>query len=435
MSGAPPAPTPADRPATVSAAPPAIHVDAAVAARGVHLRLDVAPGRVLAVLGPNGAGKSTLLGLLSGLVRPSSGTVRVGGRVLADAGDTGDERFVPPHARGVVSLAQDPLLFPHLSAAENVAFGPRSAGVPRARARDGARRELAEVGCEDLADRRPAQLSGGQQQRVALARALAVDPSVVLLDEPLSALDVDVAAEMRRVLADRLRGGDRTAVIVTHDLLDVLALADDVAVVEDGAVVGQGPALEVMRRPRSRFAARLAGMNLVEGVVEARGATLALRAEDGTVLVGRADPSVTAGEPGVAVFRPSAAAVYRSRPGGSPRNVLPVRITALEQLAGVVRARCTVLAMAPTVAVVEGSRSADSYATAAAGAVPRSPAGPAAPSGPVAGTQGAPRLSRTELAADLTPTAAAELGLAPGVEVLLVLKAVEVDIYTRHAAP
>ena len=383
----------------MSTTPPGLHIDAEVAERRVYLRLDVAAGRALAVLGPNGAGKSTLLGLLSGILRPSAGEVRVGTTVLAAAPGPGTQGgpgvFVPPHARGIVALAQDPLLFPHLSALENVAFGPRSAGVGAAAAREIARRELADVGCAELGARRPAQLSGGQQQRVALARALAVDPQVVLLDEPLSALDVDVAAEMRRLLADRLRGGERTAVIVTHDLLDVLALADDVAVIEDGTVAELGPALEVMRRPRSRFAARLAGVNLVGGEVTTHGGTLALRAPDGTVLVGRADPGLAPGRAGVAMFRPAAAAVYRAAPEGSPRNVIPVQVTALEQLAGLVRVRCLVYAV---------------DAGAAGATVIETP---------------------TELAADLTPAAAAELDLAPGSDVLLAIKAAEVDIYGR----
>ena len=196
-----------------------------VAERDVDVAFDVAAGETLAVLGPNGSGKSTALDVTAGLVAPDSGRVELDGRVLTDV--SAGVR-VPPHARRTALLGQEPLLFPHLDALENVAFGPRSAGTPRAAARTSAQRWLDEVGVGDLAGRRPSQLSGGQAQRVAVARALAAEPSLLLLDEPLAALDVAVLPALRQTLRRVL--SDRTVVVVTHDPLDALLLADRVVV-------------------------------------------------------------------------------------------------------------------------------------------------------------------------------------------------------------
>ena len=174
-----------------------LHLDARVAERGFDVRLEVAEGETLAILGPNGAGKSTLLSILAGLLRPDSGSARLDGESLFDL-DRG--QWLPPHQRGISLLAQEPLLFPHLSALENVAFGPRSAGRSRAEARASAHHWLAAVEAAELSASRPAQLSGGQAQRVAIARALAPEPRLLLLDEPLAALDVAVAPTLRRML-------------------------------------------------------------------------------------------------------------------------------------------------------------------------------------------------------------------------------------------
>src|SRR6185312_16555671 len=202
-------------------------LDAAVTVARPGFTLDVAlrvtPGEVLAVLGPNGAGKSTLLDVLAGLLRPDGGHVRVGDRVLTDVAA---RVHVPAHRRGVGLLAQQALLFPHLSALANVAFGPRAQGVPRRVAVARARELLGAVDAGALADRRPGQLSGGQQQRVALARALAAGPGLLLLDEPLAALDVDATPAMRALLRRTVRDESRTTVLVTHAALDALVLAD-----------------------------------------------------------------------------------------------------------------------------------------------------------------------------------------------------------------
>ncbi|WP_291048988.1 ATP-binding cassette domain-containing protein [Herbiconiux sp.] len=243
---------------------PVFEIEAEVRARGFAVSLAVQPGETVAVLGPNGAGKSTLLTLIAGLLRPDAGHARLGERVLFDVGAQHRSRWLPPHARGVSMLAQDALLFPHLSALDNVAFGPRSQGSSRASANARAAEWLERVGAEDLASRKPAQLSGGQAQRIAVARALASEPDLLLLDEPMAALDVSVAPALRRMLREVL--ADRTAIIVTHDVLDAFTLADRVLVLEAGRVVEAGPTREVLDRPRTPFAAGLAALNLLVGV-------------------------------------------------------------------------------------------------------------------------------------------------------------------------
>ncbi|WP_043445842.1 sulfate/molybdate ABC transporter ATP-binding protein [Arthrobacter sp. L77] len=236
--------------------------DATLAERGFDVAFELAPGETLAVLGPNGAGKSTLLTLLAGLIAPSTGRAELDGTVLFDVG--ADRRtLTEPRHRGVSLLAQEALLFPHLSALENVAFGPRSRGMDRTAARATALSWLDRVGAGDLAGRRPGQLSGGQAQRVAVARALAADPSLLLLDEPLSALDVTVAPAIRTLLRDVL--ADRSAIIVTHDPLDAFLLADRVLILDGGRVVESGATAAVLTRPVTAFGAHLAGLNLVTG--------------------------------------------------------------------------------------------------------------------------------------------------------------------------
>ena len=356
-------------------------LDAAVTVARPRFTLDVAlrvaPGEVLAVLGPNGAGKSTLLAVLAGLLRPDDGHVRVGERLLTDV--TG-RVHVPVHRRGVGLLAQQALLFPHLSALANVAFGPRAQGVARRTALARARELLDAVDAGALADRRPTQLSGGQQQRVALARALAAGPGLLLLDEPLAALDVDATPAMRALLRRTIREGDRTAVLVTHEALDALVLADRIVVLTGGRVVEEGPVREVLARPRSPFAARIAGLDLVPGTACAEG----LKTADGFVVVGHAE-EVDAGEPAVAVFPPSAVAVFREEPHGSPRNVVPVRLAAVEPHGDLVRLRAGVRAGGPEWA--DG------------------------------------------LAADVTPGALVDLPVEPGAELWFAVKAAEVAIH------
>jgi ABC-type sulfate/molybdate transport systems ATPase subunit len=228
-----------------------LDVRAVVEPGRLDARFSLDDGETLAVLGPNGAGKSTLLDVLSGLVRPDVGHVRLGGVTLVATGDDERDVWVAPHARGVALLAQEALLFPHLSVRDNVAFGPRSAGRARAEARAIADDWLGRVDATGLADARPSRLSGGQAQRVAVARALATEPRLLLLDEPFGALDAGVAPAMRRLLSQVL--ADRTVVIVTHDPLDALALADRVIVLDGGRIIEQGPTREVLLNPRTEF--------------------------------------------------------------------------------------------------------------------------------------------------------------------------------------
>ncbi|WP_319434287.1 sulfate/molybdate ABC transporter ATP-binding protein [Mycobacterium sp. RTGN5] len=309
---------------------------AAVAERGFEVSFEVAPGEVLAILGPNGAGKSTTLHVIAGLLAPDAGVVRLGGRALTD---TAAGIQVATHDRRVGLLMQDPLLFPHLSVQANIEFAPRSRGAGRAAARASASTWLEEVGLTELAGRKPGQLSGGQAQRVAIARALASDPEVLLLDEPLAGLDVAVAASVRALLRRVSSADGRATVLITHDLLDVLTMADRVLVLEDGQVAEIGSVADVLAAPRSMFGARIAGVNVVRGV---RGGPECLRAADGTLWHGRQALDTVAGIADgdlVAVFSPAAVAVYRDLPHGSPRNSVQIRVAELDADGARVRVR------------------------------------------------------------------------------------------------
>jgi len=226
-----------------------LHAEFAVArgAFALELTLDVVAGRTLALVGPNGAGKSTAIGAIAGIV-PSTGTITLAGRRIDG---------VPVESRRVGYVFQDYLLFPHLTILENVAFGPRATGVPRATARAAAGEWLDRFGMSELASRRPAQLSGGQAQRVALARALAASPDLLLLDEPLAALDVEVRDEVRVELAEHLRDWGGLTIVVTHNWDDVVTLADDVVVLENGAVTQRATASELLAAPATEFIRRL----------------------------------------------------------------------------------------------------------------------------------------------------------------------------------
>jgi molybdate transport system ATP-binding protein len=284
------------------------------------IRLDVPltaePGEIIAVLGPNGGGKTTAILALAGVLPLLDGHVTIGGQDWERPGRT---RLLPER-RDVGLMLADPLLFPHLRAVDNVAYGPRSRGIPRSAARARAAEELTRVGLKDHLGARPAELSSGQAARVALARALATDPELLLLDEPLSALDPDTRARTRSDLAHRLASYDGITVIVTHDPLDALTLADRLVFVEEGSVSQVGTPAEVLREPRTPYVATVVGLNLYAAQSDSRGAlTLA-----GGAVLQTSDP--TGGEVWATVS-PHAVVLHRTMPEGSARNAWPMRVT------------------------------------------------------------------------------------------------------------
>ena len=285
----------------------------------LDVEFEVAPGRVVGLLGPNGAGKTTLLRVLAGLVRPDEGKVVLDDVVLDD---TSRGVHVPPEGRPVGVVFQHYVLFPHLSALENVAFGLRSRGVPKSEARRKATEWLSRVGLEGFLSNKPKQLSGGQAQRVALARALATEPRLLLLDEPLAALDASTRLETRRELRRQLEGYDGVRLLVTHDPVEAIALAERLIVLEDGRISQTGTPQEISERPRSRYVADLVGVNLYRGW-----------AEDDEIHVGSGGrivaPGAGRGEV-FAVVHPHAVALYRDPPGGTPRNIWQGTVEALD---------------------------------------------------------------------------------------------------------
>jgi molybdate transport system ATP-binding protein len=293
----------------------------------LDIGIGVEPGEVVAVLGPNGAGKSTLLRAICGLTALTDGVITLDGTTLDDPGS---DVLVPAAKRRVGVVFQEYRLFPHLSVLDNVAFGPRSAGLSRSRSRTEAGAWIERLRLGDLAQRTPDQLSGGQQQRAALARALASDPRVLLLDEPLAALDAATRIDVRRDLRTHLAQFAGPTVIVTHDALDALVLADRIVVLEDGAITQQGTALDVARHPASDYVAKLLGLNLLRGAA-ADGEV----AVDGGGFLHVPDHAVT-GDVLVAL-RPSAIALHTMQPEGSARNVWPGVVDGVESLGERVR--------------------------------------------------------------------------------------------------
>ena len=339
----------------------------------LDLALVAAPGEVLALVGPNGAGKTTTLRVLAGLLAPASGSIIIGGRPLLD-----DQHSVPPYRRPVGVVFQDYLLFPHLTVLDNVAFGLRAQGMRRSTARSRALDWLARMDADDLAGLRPQQLSGGQAQRVALARSLAPEPRLLLLDEPLAALDARTRLVIRGELRRHLDGFEGATIVITHDPTDAAVLADRLVVLENGRVVQTGTPQQVASRPRTDYVARLAGLNLLAGVGLDHGVRLA----DGTMIT---VPAPVQGRAFVA-FEPAAVALWRDRPTGSPRNVWRVAIRGLEPYGNSVR--------------VELARSDTE--------VVRDP---------------------VIIVAEITAAAVADLGLHPGDQLWATVKASEIDVY------
>ena len=370
-----------------------------LAERDVVVDLEVETGRTVALVGPNGSGKSTVCSVVAGLLDAEDGRVVLGGRVLDGAG-----RFVRAGRRQVALLSQEPGVFTHMSVLGNVVFALRCQGASRGEAVRRARAELTAVGAAHLASRSGGALSGGQAARVALARALATGPRLLVLDEPMSALDVTARQEMRRLVSRRCAEEGLTLLLVTHDVLDLTALAEDVVVLERGRVVEQGPTARVLSAPRSDFVARLTGTAALTGVVDGEAEAPGLRLPSGRVIHGRPYEGPTEdgtparsgqgrqedqsevlrpGAPGIALVPPDAVALYREAPHGSPRNVLTGRVTGLERSGALVSVRLE---------LEEGQR----------------------------------------LSAAVTAGAVAELGITEGREICCVIKAVQVRIVARR---
>ena len=333
----------------------------------LELGLRIDAGQVVALLGPNGAGKTTALRALAGLTPLTGGRIEIDGAVVEDAAVG---RRIPTERRRIGLLFQDYLLFPHLSALDNIAFGPRCQGRSKAEARATAAAWLDRVGLADHSAARPATLSGGQAQRVALARALATDPRLLLLDEPLAALDAHTRLDIRTRLRHHLAEFPGATLLVTHDPLDSMILADRLIVIEHGRLVQAGTPGEIARHPRTDYIARLVGLNLYRGT-----------ATDHRVRLNEGAEITTADShhgPVFVAFRPTAVALYRSRPDGTPRNQWQVTVAGIERRGDHVRIDLT---------------------------------------GPL------------PLAADITPAALADLDLTPGTEVWATVKATETSTY------
>jgi len=335
----------------------------------LELAVDLSVGEeIVAILGPNGAGKTTLLRILAGLEPIDDGHVTVDDTVWDDPAR---KAFVTPEKRPVGMVFQDYLLFPFLTARENVAFPLRSRGVAKRDARARADAWLARVDLADRGDVRPRELSGGQAQRVALARALVSEPRLLLLDEPLAALDAGARIEIRRELRKHLADAPGARLIVTHDAVDASVLADRVVVLEGGRVAQEGTMAEIALHPRSEYVADLVGLNFFRGT--ARDGTVTL--DDGGVIV-VADHAVAG--PVYVAFHPRAVTLSLRAPEGSVRN----------RWSG---------------AVADIDTHADRVRVGVHGPVP--------------------------LAAEVTPEAARELQLEPGRLVVASVKATEVRVY------
>ena len=301
-------------------------ISVAVGQLRLELDLTVADGEVVALLGPNGAGKTTVLRTIAGLQALDGGSITINGRVVDDPAAA---VFVAPEQRKVGMAFQDYALFPSLTVLENVAFGMRARGARRAEARTAAAKWLERVGLVELAETRPTTLSGGQAQRVALARALAIEPDVLLLDEPLAALDATTRGTVRTDLARHLRESGVATLVVTHDPVDAAALADRIVVMEHGSVVQEGRLTDIAAHPRSRYVADLVGVNLVRGEVRDG----VLTTESGAhVVIADAPPGAA-----WAVIRPHSVVLARHVADTSARNTWPGTVTGVEQLGGRVR--------------------------------------------------------------------------------------------------
>ncbi len=293
----------------------------------VAVDLTIDTGETVALLGPNGAGKSTVVDALAGHLPIEEGSIALGERVL----DDGRVTFVAPDARNIGVVFQNYLLFDHLDVVDNIAFG-LAVEAPRREARERARAWLEPMGLVELAKRKPPELSGGQAQRVAVARALAPAPDLVLLDEPLAALDARTRHQVRRTLAQHLSAYAGPRLLITHEPMDAFLLADRIVVMEDGVIVQRGTPDDIRRAPATEYVAALSGTNLLTG-----------RADSGQLTVPEgprlATSDVSANGDVLIVIDPAAVALYPDEPHGSPRNTWLAEVESVERLGDIVRVR------------------------------------------------------------------------------------------------
>lgn len=295
----------------------------------VDVDLALPAGATVALLGPNGSGKSTTVEALAGILPLDDGRIELDGEVLDDprAGV-----FVPIERRRIGVVFQQGLLFDHLDVTANVAFGPRAQGRSNTRAEAIARRWIDTLELSELAGRRPDELSGGQAQRVALARALAAEPRLLLMDEPLAALDVATRTRLRRTLGSHLDHYAGPRLLITHDPADAFLLADRILILEGGSITQEGAVEDVRRRPATPYVAALAGLNLLPGIND--GGTVSLE-PDRRHTLHSADRATTG--PVLVTIHPNAIALHARRPHGSPRNVWPSSVVTVEPLGDIVR--------------------------------------------------------------------------------------------------
>jgi len=334
----------------------------------LHAEFDIAVGTTMALLGPNGAGKSTAVAAIAGLTEIDSGHIRLGGRSLDDGSSRG---FVPPEDRRVGVVFQQYLLFEHLNVVDNISFGLVSRGSSKRAGRAAVGALVEAFDLTDLAMRKPSELSGGQAQRVAMARAVATEPDLLLLDEPLAALDVRTRAHLRRFLASHLADFAGPRLLITHDPADAFLLADEICVLEDGRIRQRGSPEDIRSRPATPYVADLAGTNLLtgtnsNGVLTVDDHHLTLQASD-TSTEGRV----------LITIAPAAIALHPEEPHGSPRNTWLTSVVAVEPLGDITR-------------ILLGSP--------------------------------------LELAADITPTSTARLGLVPDTPIWATIKATEIVV-------
>lgn len=292
----------------------------------VDIQLNVPAGQTVALLGPNGAGKSTIVSALAGLEPLTAGSVSLGARVLEDATN---KTYVPPSERHIGIVFQDALLFPHLNVHDNIAFGLRSRKAPPTQVAARVQEWITRLDLGQLAHRRPAQLSGGEAQRVAIARAFVTEPALLILDEPLAAIDASTRPRVRRILSEYLAAFTGPAIVITHDPAEAFLLADRVVIVENGTVTHDGNAESVRLAPSTQYAADLAGVNLAVG-----------HATDGVITVQLhelhvADTTITG--PTMVNIHPRAIMLHRHKPEGSARNVWETTVERMEHHGQTVR--------------------------------------------------------------------------------------------------